>query len=475
MIKLLFIVSIVYVVNAETSEDSNSKVLVYNSELLSETLSQKKDLLVLFYAEWCGRCIEFFPIYLEIAEALKDDNLVIAKIDAVAHKELADKHEVTGFPTIKFFKNDEIFQYKSVRKADLIVKWVKKMKYYAVQPLFSIDAVEEFKSTAEVVVVLIGFEEADVFHGLSKTLYEIEFGQCSLKECNDHYKVENGTVILFKTFDEKRSDLVKGFDAEVLKRFIEMNLHPYLMHYNKKSSTLIFEKRFPGLFLFYDKSSEKTTRLESILAQVAPELKEKVQVVLSGIDKPHEKKLAEFSNIQEKDLPVVLLCDTRDDFKRFKLNNLVSPETLLGFVSDWYNNKLSPLIKSEDIPENQEEDEYVLVGNTFDDVVFDKSKDVLVLFYTPYCGHCTEVAPIYKALAENLRHNSNLIIAKFNTDLNDNFSVTLKGYPGIVLWTVRNKAEPIHFSGERTLANFIDFLKTNASLSFTEKEANQDL
>lgn len=58
------------------------------------------------------------------------------------------------------------------------------------------------------------------------------------------------------------------------------------------------------------------------------------------------------------------------------------------FVQDVIDGKIEPSIKSEPIPESQDGPVTVVVAHTYDDIVKNNDKDVLLEFYAPWCGHC---------------------------------------------------------------------------------------
>jgi len=68
-----------------------------------------KNVLVEFYAPWCGHCKHLIPDYEKLANAYANEkDIVIAKIDADKHKDIGGRYDVSGFPTIKWFgKNNK--------------------------------------------------------------------------------------------------------------------------------------------------------------------------------------------------------------------------------------------------------------------------------------------------------------------------------------------------------------------------------
>ena len=68
-----------------------------------EVLNSNKDVLIKFYAPWCGHCKKLAPVYEQLAKRYKDNNnLLIAEIDATENE--IPGVSISGYPTVKFWR-----------------------------------------------------------------------------------------------------------------------------------------------------------------------------------------------------------------------------------------------------------------------------------------------------------------------------------------------------------------------------------
>lgn len=109
-----------------------SAVVDLNAKNFNEiVMDPSKNVLVEFYAPWCGHCKHLAPVYEKLGAAYRNEkDVVIAKIDAdnAANKELSSKYGVTGFPTLKFFPKGTAAKtaedYNGGRELDAFVKFI---------------------------------------------------------------------------------------------------------------------------------------------------------------------------------------------------------------------------------------------------------------------------------------------------------------------------------------------------------------
>lgn len=95
-----------------------------------------------------------------------------------------------------------------------------------------------------------------------------------------------------------------------------------------------------------------------------------------------------------------MLIHASQDVAKYQYNGDFSTESVTSFVNDFNAGKLNRYLKSEEIPASNPGPVRVLVGKSFQSEVIDNTKDVLVKFYAPWCGHCKSLAPEWEKAAE---------------------------------------------------------------------------
>ena len=67
-----------------------------------QTVLDNGTVFVDFWAEWCGPCLRFGPVYEDVSE--QHDGIVFAKVDTEAEQALAAAVNITSIPTLMAFR-----------------------------------------------------------------------------------------------------------------------------------------------------------------------------------------------------------------------------------------------------------------------------------------------------------------------------------------------------------------------------------
>lgn len=89
--------------SADVPESQDGPVTIVVGKNFDEVvMNNDNDVLIEFYAPWCGHCKKLAPIYDELGEKTKSiKGLTIAKMDSTENE--VDGVSVQGFPTLKFY------------------------------------------------------------------------------------------------------------------------------------------------------------------------------------------------------------------------------------------------------------------------------------------------------------------------------------------------------------------------------------
>lgn len=459
---------------SSATEVEKEFVLTLDHSNFSEVVAKHKFIVVEFYAPWCGHCKNLAPEYEKAASVLSSHEppVALAKFDANAeeNKELAQQYEIQGFPTIKILKNGgEIVQdYKGPREADGIVEYLKKQVGPASFEIKTPEDASHLIDEKKVFVVgifpkLSGAEFENFIIIADKLRSDYDFGHTTNAELlpRGESSVTTPTVRLLKPFDELFVDF-QTFEVDALEKFIgdasipivtlfdqSPNNQPFLIKY--------FESPNAKAMLFLDFSHEQIDAFKSKYKDVASEYKGKGLNFLLG-DIQSSQAALQYFGLKEDQAPVLIVQNSNG--LKF-INSNVEADQIAPWLKDYVDGKVKPFIKSEPIPETNDEPVKVVVANSLKDMVLDSKKNVLLEIYAPWCGHCKKLAPILDEVAVSFENDASVMIAKFdgsNNDIpSDEFEV--QGYPTLYFRSSSGKVVP--YEGNRTKEDIIEFIQKN--------------
>ncbi|CAO2835302.1 unnamed protein product [Amaranthus hypochondriacus] len=274
----IFSSSLLSIFAEEHKFDIDGKVIDLDDSNFDSAISSFDYVFVDFYAPWCGHCKRLSP-ELDAAAAMLaglEKPIVIAKVDADKYRKLGDKYEIDGFPTLKLFMHGVPIDYNGPRKADVLVRFLKKFVAPDVSILDSDTAISNFVEAAGPsfpIFIGFGMNESVISKLAIKYKKKAWFSVAkdfsdSVMESYDFDKVP-ALVSLYPTYDE-RNIFYGPFDDQFLEEFIKQNLFPLCLPMNHDTLKLLRdEERKIVLTFVEDENDDKTKKLIKLLKAAA--------------------------------------------------------------------------------------------------------------------------------------------------------------------------------------------------------------
>uniref|UniRef100_A0A672YRF3 protein disulfide-isomerase n=1 Tax=Sphaeramia orbicularis TaxID=375764 RepID=A0A672YRF3_9TELE len=417
MLKFLLVCTLAVASRAEITEEED--VLVLKKSNFDEALKAHPNLLVEFYAPWCGHCKALAPEYAKAAGMLKSEGseIRLGKVDATEETELAQEYGVRGYPTIKFFKGGEKGSPK----------------------------------------------EYSAYEKAAEAIDDIPFAMTSDDAVYSKFEVSKDSVVLFKKFDEGRNTFDGELTKENLLAFVKANQLPLVIEFTEQTAPKIFGGDIKShILLFLPKAASDFQDKMDQFKKAAEGFKGRILFIFIDSDVDDNQRILEFFGLKKEECPAIRLITLEDEMTKYKPeSDDITAESITEFCTKFTEGKLKPHLMSQDIPEDWDKTPVkVLVGKNFEEIAFDPTKNVFVEFYAPWCGHCKQLAPIWEKLGEKYKDSADTIVAKMDSTANEIEAVKVHSFPTLKFFPAGEDRKVIDYNGERTLEGFTKFLES---------------
>jgi len=456
-----------------------SNVLDLTDSNFQDTIDKHDNLMVEFYAPWCGHCKKLAPEYEKAADRLNDEDppIRIAKVDCPANSDLCQKYGVSGYPTIKMFKGgEESGKYEGPRSSDGIVAYMRKQAGPASIEVTTQEKWDKISNNKD--TLIIGYfsdystGNGGVFMKLADAMRDdFRFAHVNNADILAASGLE-GKIVLqrpramknkFEEGDVEYSQ--EKYTVGILKAWVRENALgkcPVATQDNFRSLARPLVTAFYNVD--YNLDPKGTQYWRNRVMKVGLEFENLNLAIGSSKD---------FSGMINGELggdksaggkPMVVIFDEND--KKYIMDEEFTPDgkSLRAFIEKYNAGEVEAFVKSEPVPESQGAN-VKIVGKNFDDVVMNSDADVFIKMYAPWCGHCKSMAPAWEEFAESMAGDDSVIIGDFDATANDpgHAAYSVSGYPTIFWVKNGDKTNPQKYQGGRSVDDFKKWVKENRS------------
>ncbi|XP_058964969.2 probable protein disulfide-isomerase A4 [Pocillopora verrucosa] len=507
-------------------KDMPSHVTHLTDDTFEEFVTTHHSVLVMFYAPWCGHCKAMKPAYMEAAEELRSKNArsVLAAVDCTKEKSLAQKYDVDGFPTIKYFRKGEFAsEYRKARTKEDLVDFMLMSEASApadaktAKPEKPVEPAWSDEDTDVVHLTASTFQEFIKSHSSALVMFyapwcphckriKPEFSEVA-KEVNTENKVPGALGAVDCTVDGdlcteqevKRYPTLKYYkDGEFAYKYTKKRKAEDMLAFMKdpqkpappppppdwsKESGKVhfltnetwdsFMAEHPSvLVMFFAPWCGYCKAMKPNFFKAAEILSEQhPSEALAAVDCTKFKPICKRTGL--KGYPTVKYYKNGEMEKDYDGDR--SAEDIINFMKSMSGVDILPEETKGTETEKEESDGLKILTSANFESFLSETEHVLVMFFAPWCGHCQNAKPKFlkasEAFAEEANKAFTAVDCTQDSDLCDKQGVN--GYPTIKYY--RYGAFVVEYDGDRTEEDFLSFMKSPPNpLPPDQPDSNQD-
>lgn len=440
--------------------------------------------LVEFFAPWCGHCKKLAPELEKAAAALKAEGFPILAVDATQddNRDLGSRYGVKGFPTVLFFRRGATTPstYQGARTAEAIVEFCRDMQRPASIAVGSDAEFEEATKAHSVLVVgHVAEAAATAFHAVADRLrMSHKFAHLSADDA------ASSKVVVHLDGAASEEQALDGLDDAALEQWVLKYAAPLIEELGPQNfATRVAQSPNPSVIVFVDLKASDIAETKATLTNVAREVRGRANVLY--IDGRQFRSFSKKLGLGDGLPALAVLNPSKNVHFVYEEGAAFTATAISEFVGNVVDGKVEPFVRSDEPPKSNPGPMFDVVRSEFERFVDQSGKDVIMMFYAPWCGHCKKLMPIFEDFAKAASSVKTLTVARFNADTNDvppGYGLNVRGFPTVYLLPANNYKTPVQFEGDRTFEGILEFVAENASHKFdasaikapVEEEADDD-
>ncbi|SCM10382.1 protein disulfide-isomerase, putative [Plasmodium chabaudi adami] len=486
------------------------EIVSINMDTFNKILEDEDQMTILVvYTHWCPRSILLLENLENISSILMyDTDINISKINVVINHELIHRFNVYSYPSLFLIKKKQIHRYSGLNNVQSILLWIQEyldeniyeiknkeklvlfleLKEYNISTIFFIIKEEKhYNRINELISICKLIDNTFCFYIKDNNL--ITFFENILVAKNDNINIieikeKDIYGVLYKNdfFDKYfylfnnsldilyENEYSEDYKINALAKWIDEKSEPLVIRFSEYYFSALFSPDTTTLFIFYNDINDlnKTDIIKCAKKHQA------VTFAVSGNVEVYEKRLLSDLLIDDLQKPLMRIIQFKDDVQiPYKYKPLsdeveINEQSIDQFINEFLTDKKYFYKKSERILPDEYNNGYVkiIVADNYDDHIFNNDKNVVVLYYAPWCGHCHKLDPIYRRLGKRLKiyidqnedYKNDVIISKIDAANNEIYNVPIEGYPTIYLYEKSDKNNPIMYNGEKTEEKLISWI-----------------